>query len=76
MVRIQPVNCILPFCSIDRYIEEALMSLDTTDEVTREHMPAVLEGLCKQLQSAIQEATGPMQRSLKMLQMAARSLLR
>ncbi|KAM7432198.1 enhancer of mRNA decapping 4 [Porites harrisoni] len=59
-----------------KYIEEALMSLDTTDEVTREHMPAVLEGLCKQLQSAIQEATGPMQRSLKMLQMAARSLLR
>lgn len=39
-------------------------------------MPVVLEGLCQQLQLAIQEASGPMQRSLKMLQMAARSLLR
>ncbi|XP_078367719.1 enhancer of mRNA-decapping protein 4-like isoform X2 [Oculina patagonica] len=59
-----------------KYIEEALMALDTRDEVTREHMPGVLEGLCQQLQSAIREASGPMQRSLKMLQMAARSLLR
>ena len=65
------------FCfKCTRYIEEALMALDTRDEVTREHMPGVLEGLCQQLQSAIQEASGPMQRSLKMLQMAARSLLR
>ena len=52
------------------------MSLDANDEVTREHMPVVLEGLCQQLQLAIQEASGPMQRSLKMLLMAARSLLR
>lgn len=52
------------------------MALDAHDEVTREHMPGVLEGLCQQLHLAIQEASGPMQRSLKMLQMAARSLLR
>lgn len=59
-----------------KYIEEALMALDSRDDVTREHMPGVLEVLCQQLQSAIQEASGPRQRSLKMLQMAARSLLR
>lgn len=58
-----------------KYIEEALMALDTRDAVTREHMPGVIEGLCQQLQAAIDEASGPMQRSLKMLQMAARSLL-
>lgn len=52
------------------------MVLDTHDDVTREHMPGVLEVLCQQLQSAIKEASGPMQRSLKMLQMAASSLLR
>lgn len=63
------------FCR-DRYIEESLMALDTHDDVTREHMPVVVEGLCQQLQLAIQEASGPMQRSLKMLLMAARSLLR
>ena len=52
------------------------MALDTRDEVTREHMPVVLEGLCQQLQSAIKEASGPMHRSLRMLLMAATSLLR
>lgn len=52
------------------------MALDTNDEVTREHMPGVLEALCQQLQSAIQESSGTRQRPLKMLQMAARSFLR
>lgn len=59
-----------------KYIEEALMALDATNEVTREHMPGVLEVLCQQLQSAILESSGARQRSLKMLQMAAKSLLR
>ncbi|XP_067055317.1 enhancer of mRNA-decapping protein 4-like isoform X1 [Acropora muricata] len=59
-----------------KYIEEALMALDVNNEVTREHMPGVLEVLCQQLQSAILESSGARQRSLKMLQMAAKSLLR
>ncbi|RMX51313.1 hypothetical protein pdam_00004685 [Pocillopora damicornis] len=59
-----------------KYIEEALMALDARDAITREHMPGVLEGLCQQLQTTINEASGPMQRSLKMLLMAARSLIR
>lgn len=52
------------------------MALDVTNEVTKEHMPGVLEVLCQQLQSAILESSGARQRSLKMLQMAAKSLLR
>lgn len=52
------------------------MALDARDAITREHMPGVLEGLCQQLQTTINEASGPMQRSLRVLLMAARSLLR
>ena len=52
------------------------MALDTKDDVTSEHMPGVIEGLCEKLQGAMQEASGPTQRSLRMLHMAARSLLR
>ncbi|KAL9975979.1 hypothetical protein ACROYT_G013208 [Oculina patagonica] len=80
----QPVLlCLIQQLSVDltintelkhKYIQEALVALDLRDEATIEYMPGVLEGLCQQLQSAIREASGPMQRSLKILQMAAVSI--
>ncbi|XP_048577048.1 enhancer of mRNA-decapping protein 4 isoform X2 [Nematostella vectensis] len=57
-----------------RYLEEAVMALDTTNEVTSEHMPAVIQGLVEQLTIAIPQCSGPTQRSLRMLLMAAQSL--
>ena len=36
-----------------RYLQQAIMALDTTNEVTAEHMPVVLGGLVKQLHEAI-----------------------
>ncbi|KAL9975984.1 hypothetical protein ACROYT_G013213 [Oculina patagonica] len=59
-----------------KYIEQALIALDVCDEDTTEQMSAVLEELCQQLQSAIQEVSSPMKRSLKVLQIAARTFLR
>ncbi|XP_031552584.1 enhancer of mRNA-decapping protein 4-like isoform X2 [Actinia tenebrosa] len=59
-----------------RYLTEALMLLDVNNEVTREHLPGVLQGLCQQLDYAIRHCSGITQRNLKMLLMAAKSLLR
>lgn len=52
------------------------MSINTSDDIIRKHMPAVLQGLCQQLQATLKEASGPMHRNLKMLLMAAKSLLK
>ena len=60
-----------------RYLQEAVMTLDTSHPVTREHMPTVLGGLVQKLHSFVQ--TYPhdkMSKNLRMLLMAAQSLLR
>ena len=56
------------------------MALDPTDDITRVHMPAVLESLNEQLQSTIAnlnktEPTSKCIKPLKMLLMASKSLL-
>jgi enhancer of mRNA-decapping protein 4 len=64
-----------------RYIESALLALDITHEVTSQHLPSVVETLILQLKGAIQnlqasEPMSPLLKQLRMLQMAAQSLLR
>lgn len=59
-----------------KWLEEAILNLDPTDPVTREHMGAVLMTLQTQLASFV--ATNPHNRStrgMKVLAMAARNLL-
>ncbi|PNF32921.1 hypothetical protein B7P43_G01848, partial [Cryptotermes secundus] len=59
-----------------KYLEEAVMNLDATNPLTREHMPAVLTNLQRQLTAYI--ASNPnnkITRSMKMLNMATQSLL-
>lgn len=57
------------------------MALDHKDDVTREHMPVVLNSLCEHLTATIEaflrDDPGSKQiKPLKMLLMAAKSLLR
>lgn len=64
-----------------KYIESALLALDITHEVTSQHLPSVVETLILQLKGAIQnlqasEPMSPLLKQLRMLQMAAQSLLR
>ncbi|XP_028392864.1 enhancer of mRNA-decapping protein 4-like [Dendronephthya gigantea] len=64
-----------------RYIEEAILALDTEDPVTKEHVDAILRGLCEQIKAtnhllAQDDSTKPLQRSLKRLYMAAMSLIK
>lgn len=64
------------FATHFRYLEEAVMNLDATNPLTREHMPGVLTNLQRQLTSYI--ASNPnnkITRSMKMLNMATQSLL-
>jgi enhancer of mRNA-decapping protein 4 len=59
-----------------RYLEEAVMNLDASNPLTREHMPGVLNNLQRQLTAYI--ASNPnnkITRSMKMLNMATQSLL-
>lgn len=63
-----------------RYLEESIMALDRDDEITREHLPVVLQGLNEQLNQTIDHIlrTDPANiqlKPLKMLLMASRSLL-
>ena len=60
-----------------RYLEEAVMNLDTSNSVTREHMKGVLYGLTQKLKTHIAaHPNDKSTRSLKMLQMASESLLK
>ncbi|XP_069698744.1 enhancer of mRNA-decapping protein 4 isoform X2 [Periplaneta americana] len=59
-----------------KYLEEAVMNLDNTNPLTREHMPGVLSNLQHQLSTYI--ASNPnnkITRSMRMLSMATQSLL-
>ncbi|XP_054281595.1 enhancer of mRNA-decapping protein 4 [Macrosteles quadrilineatus] len=59
-----------------KYLEEALMNLDINNSVTREHLPAVLSNLQRQLQLYISSnPNNRITRSLKLLMMASQSLL-
>lgn len=59
-----------------RYLEEALLNVDQTSPVMREHLPAILEQLAVNA-DVIQHATGldpHLRRTIKRLIMAARFL--
>lgn len=64
-------------CRFCRYLEEAIMNLDTANPVTKEHMPAVLGHLCQNLTAYIHaNPNDQMTRNMRILQMAAQSLLK
>uniref|UniRef100_A0A0A9WX41 Enhancer of mRNA-decapping protein 4 n=1 Tax=Lygus hesperus TaxID=30085 RepID=A0A0A9WX41_LYGHE len=59
-----------------KYLDEAIMCLDPSNNNTREYMPVVLNSLAKQLQHYIaSNPGGRLTRRAKMLQMATQSLL-
>ncbi|KAJ0181557.1 hypothetical protein K1T71_002279 [Dendrolimus kikuchii] len=58
-----------------RYLEEAVMNLDTSNPVTREHLPAVVRELQKQVMAFLSANPGhALARQFRMLAMAAESL--
>ncbi|XP_033754002.1 enhancer of mRNA-decapping protein 4-like isoform X2 [Pecten maximus] len=60
-----------------KYLEEAVMNLDMSNNVTREHLKGVLYGLIQKLKTYIaSHPNAKTTRSLKMLQMASESLLK
>ncbi|KAK6618943.1 hypothetical protein RUM44_003324 [Polyplax serrata] len=59
-----------------RYLEEAIMNLDSNNAMTKEHLPGVLSTLQKQLNSFLTSNPGPKYaRKIKMLLMMTQSLL-
>ena len=44
-------------CVIGRYLEEALLQLDQSNPVTREHVAAVLRQLCAKLNAYLQSSS-------------------
>ncbi|KPJ13261.1 Enhancer of mRNA-decapping protein 4 [Papilio machaon] len=60
-----------------RYLEEAIMNLDTTNPVTREHLPVVLRELQKQVMAFLSANRGhALSRQFRMLLLAADSLVK
>ncbi|KAJ8729730.1 hypothetical protein PYW08_001311 [Mythimna loreyi] len=60
-----------------RYLEEAVMNLDTSNPVTREHLPGVVRELQKQLMGFLQAAPNhALARQLRMLLMATEALVK
>ncbi|XP_013147075.1 PREDICTED: enhancer of mRNA-decapping protein 4 isoform X2 [Papilio polytes] len=60
-----------------RYLEEAIMNLDTTNPVTREHLPVVLRELQKQVMAFLSANPGhALTRQFRMLLLAADSLVK
>lgn len=59
-----------------RYLEEAIMNLDSTNAMTKEHLPGVLTTLQKQLNVFLSGNPGSKySRKVKMLLMMTQSLL-
>jgi len=59
-----------------KYLEEALMNLDTNNPVTREHLPTVLNNLQRQLQTYISNnPNNRITRSMKLLLLASQALI-
>lgn len=60
-----------------KYLEEAVMNLETNNALTREHLPTVISALQRQLSAYItKNPNNKITRSMKMLLMATRSLLK
>lgn len=60
-----------------RYLEEAVMNLDTTNPVTREHLPIVIRELQKQILNFLNSNPGhALSRQFRMLLMATDSLVK
>ncbi|CAK1549577.1 unnamed protein product [Leptosia nina] len=60
-----------------RYLEEAIMNLDTTNAVTREHLPVVVRELQKQIVAFLNGNPGhALSRQFRMLLMATESLVK
>ncbi|CAH0726350.1 unnamed protein product, partial [Brenthis ino] len=60
-----------------RYLEEAIMNLDTTNPVTREHLPIVVRELQKQIVAFLNSNPGhALSRQFRMLLMATESLVK
>lgn len=61
----------------NRYLEEAIMNLDTTNPVTREHLPIVVRELQKQIVAFLNSNPGhALSRQFRMLLMATESLVK
>ncbi|XP_014680803.1 PREDICTED: enhancer of mRNA-decapping protein 4-like isoform X2 [Priapulus caudatus] len=59
-----------------RFLEEAVMNLDMSHSVTREHGPAVLTALRRKLAAFIEAHPGsPLHRAMKMLMLASQTML-
>ncbi|XP_041986844.1 enhancer of mRNA-decapping protein 4-like [Aricia agestis] len=60
-----------------RYLEEAIMNLDTSNQVTREHLPVVIRELQKQIVAFLNANPGcALGKQFKMLLMATESLVK
>lgn len=60
-----------------RYLEEAIMNLDTSNPVTREHLPGVVRELQQQIMGFLASNPGhALTRQFRMLLMAADSLVK
>lgn len=60
-----------------RYLEDALLNIDQTSSVMKDHLPLILEQLCKNAEAVLQslERDLSLKRSMKMLILTAQSLL-
>ena len=62
--------------SFNRFLEEAVLNLDVTQQMTAEHIPAVLGTLVQRLRTTdAHNGDGRKIKAIKMLMMAANSLL-
>lgn len=60
-----------------RYLEEAVMNLDTSSPVTREHLPGVVAELQQQVSAFVTASPShPLARRLRMLLLASDALLK
>ncbi|XP_045761066.1 enhancer of mRNA-decapping protein 4-like [Maniola jurtina] len=60
-----------------RYLEEAIMNLDTSNPVTREHLPGVVRELQKQIMGFLSSSPGhALSRQFRMLLMATEALVK
>ena len=58
-----------------RYLQEAIMNLDASNPLTKEHMPSVIQSLCVKLVDYINHhPSGKMTKQMRMLLMASQSL--
>ena len=77
---LHPVCVSFPvFCSIARYLEQSILALDVSNEVTKSHMPPVLSSLSQHLarmEKTLESGTGTtgLARQVKRLRMVTEHL--